>query len=346
MKKIWCGILLTLFLFSISSQASNRVVLAEMFTNTGCPPCGPADDTLDQIAEDYSARLAIIRYHTWWPSTSDPFYQANPSENTARINYYATNYTPRLLIDGTIDGQYLPEIWRNLIQQRTAVSSPLKINLSGTIDTSGLTGSITAEIIAVDSVDGISLKIRYAIIESEIYYPWPYGSPYHNQTFRDMFPSTVGVPISISMGDTVVNIENFSISSSWAIENCDIVVFVQDDGNKSVLQAAKIPVLSLTHIKENSRDFKFNSIFIHPNPSKASVEFSILLKNSMDVSLILYNSLGQRVYTLFDGYLREGIHHFRWDRRDSVGRKVSSGVYWLRIESIDSKITKKIILIR
>jgi len=346
MKRLGYGLFLFMLIFMGKLEASQRIVLAEMFTNTGCPPCAPADDTLDQIAEDLSARLAVIRYHTWWPSSSDPFYQANTSENIARINYYGTNYTPRLMIDGTIDGQYFPSTWRNLIQQRFNVESPLEINLSGTVDTSSLSGSITAQIIATGSVTGTNLKIRYAIVESDIYYPGPNGTLYHNQTFRDMFPDVNGVPITISLGDTITDTQSFSISDSWVIENCEIVVFVQDDPTRAILQGAKIPVLGLTNIKENSNIVALRLFSIYPNPSRGSVEFSFALNKSEKISLNLYNSIGQRIYTFYDGYTPEGIYKLKWNGRDSSGKEVGAGVYWLRLESENLSITRKIILLR
>jgi hypothetical protein len=343
MKRFGVVILFMLIFFG-KSEASQRMVLAEMFTNTGCPPCGPADDTLDQIAEDFTARLAVIRYHTWWPSSQDPFYQANIPENSARISYYGTNYTPRLIIDGTVDGQYFPQTWRSLIQQRFNVDSPLEIDLSGTIDTVGRTGSITAQIIATGSVSGTSLRIRYAIIESELYYPW-YGPPYHNQTFRDMFPDVGGIPLTISLGDTVTDVEEFTLSDTWVIENCEIVVFVQDDGTRSILQAAKIPVLDLTGVEESSGDLSLHLTPPLPNPTRGSIEFSITLKASERVNLSIYNSAGRRVYTLHEGYLPQGTHRIKWNGRDNMGRKVRSGVYWLRVESESLKVTEKIIIL-
>jgi hypothetical protein len=252
-------ILAVVIIFTYSTlQGSQRVVVAEMFTNVGCPPCGPADDTLDNIAEDFSSGLAVIRYHTWWPDPSDPFYQANPSENSARINYYGTSYTPRLMIDGSIDGQYTPQTWRTLIQQRMSVSSPLEINLVGGFDLNDLKGNIVAEITGTGPVYGSNLKIRYVIIESGIYYPWPYGSPYHNQTMRDFFPTVTGVPISISQGSTVVDTQDFVLSSNWEFSNCEIVVFVQNDITREILQGAKIPLSELYICGDTNGDHIIN----------------------------------------------------------------------------------------
>ncbi|KPL08331.1 hypothetical protein AMJ71_08440 [candidate division TA06 bacterium SM1_40] len=77
-------VVLSLFAVATSSMAAQRIVLGELFTNTSCGPCRPANLKLDTLAIEHSATLALIRYHTWWPSSADPFYQANIIENTAR----------------------------------------------------------------------------------------------------------------------------------------------------------------------------------------------------------------------------------------------------------------------
>ncbi len=59
-----------------------------------------------------------------------------------------------------------------------------------------------------------------------------------------MFPSAGGVSVSMSLGDTIYETQNFTFDPSWNFINCIFVVFIQNDSNREVQQAAKwcIPV--------------------------------------------------------------------------------------------------------
>ena len=41
-----------------------------------------------------------------------------------------------------------------------------------------------------------------------------------------------------------------------------------------------------------------------------------------------------------------GAHTSRWDGRDDGGRPVASGVYFYRLETVDRRITRKLVVLR
>jgi len=45
----------------------------------------------------------MVAFHMYWPSSADPFYQANTTQNTERKTYYGVNATPTLKVDGVLD---------------------------------------------------------------------------------------------------------------------------------------------------------------------------------------------------------------------------------------------------
>ncbi len=222
---------------------AQRKVLAEMFTNTSCGPCGPANPALDAIYENHQDIMTVIRYHTWWPSSSDPFYQNNVTENTMRINYYDIPYTPDLMVDGLINATSDYSTWENWILIRSQVSSPVTIQLSVYYDSTSRSGWIRSVVHAETTADYTALKIRYALIENEVYYPAPNGEVYHNQAMRDMLPTAGGVPITLSAGETVVDTQEFTIDPNWDQNNCQIVVFVQEDISHQVHQSEVTDVM-------------------------------------------------------------------------------------------------------
>ncbi len=166
----------------------------------------------------------------------------------ARYNYYYNNYTPHLFMDGHHDLRSNTEIWANAINNESSVYSPLIIELSGSYNENERSGVLRVHILA-ESDPGLSnLKLRVALIESGINLLAPNGTIIHNQTFRDMFPSTAGQSFTINPGETRDFFVDYSVPSPIVVENSFLVAFVQSDQNREILQGAKSAINELAPI--------------------------------------------------------------------------------------------------
>jgi hypothetical protein len=67
----------------------------------------------------------------------------------------------------------------------------------------------------------------------------------------------------------------------------------------------------------------------YPNPFNPSTTIRFYLPSTAQVSLAIYNVLGQKVRTLLDRRIEAGKHQVVWDGRDGAGKPVSSGVYFV-----------------
>ncbi len=195
----------------------------------------------------YRDRLVLIRYHWYYPSTGDPYYQYNISENMARNNYYGNNYSPHLFLDGNIDAGYNTGQYGSRINTESNVSAPLDIEIEGDYDPAAHSGQLRITVAATAQISNTSLRLRIALIESNINWPAPNGTQWHHQTFRDMVPGTAGLPIAIQQGQIVQVDQSFSCPSALRSENCDIVVFVQSDSGHRILQGAKRSLTSMVY---------------------------------------------------------------------------------------------------
>ncbi len=77
-----------------------------------------------------------------------------------------------------------------------------------------------------------------------------------------------------------------------------------------------------------------NAFALHanfPNPFNPTTTISYDLERTGQVALEVYDTLGQRVTSLFSGSQAAGTHAFAWDGRDARGNVVSSGVYFYRL---------------
>ncbi len=64
-----------------------------------------------------------------------------------------------------------------------------------------------------------------------------------------------------------------------------------------------------------------------PNPFWPETTVRFVLPQSQPVTVDIFNLLGQRVVTLFDGVGREGENLLMWDGRDRTGGEMPAGVY-------------------
>ena len=79
----------------------------------------------------------------------------------------------------------------------------------------------------------------------------------------------------------------------------------------------------------------------YPNPFNPSVAIPLdLATDATQVSLTVYDVLGQQVREVWDGPLATGSHQFVWDGRDEEGKAVAAGVYVYKV-AVDGRVEAK-----
>ena len=93
------------------------------------------------------------------------------------------------------------------------------------------------------------------------------------------------------------------------------------------------------------KDFALNQNY--PNPFNPSTLISYDLNKSMtNVSLKIYNLLGQEVKTLVDGPQDAGFYRVEWDSTDDSGHQMATGVYFYRLQAGAQTQTRKMVLLK
>ncbi|MBN1352144.1 FG-GAP repeat protein [candidate division KSB1 bacterium] len=99
-----------------------------------------------------------------------------------------------------------------------------------------------------------------------------------------------------------------------------------------------------SHVAQKVEDF---SLFQnYPNPFNPSTTIAFKLPETEKVTLKVYNVFGQLVCTLLDQQMSSGLHKIAWNGLDSRNLKVTSGVYFYRLETSNHVQTKKMILVK
>jgi thiol-disulfide isomerase/thioredoxin len=253
-----------------SEKRSDRVVLAEVFTGSGCPPCVGADLAFDAASERYSRKdLAVLMYHQHIPRP-DPM---TTLETTARFKFYDGRGVPTYIIDGKnmewgggdrdntneVYKHFDPEVEREL---DTAAEAHVSVGAS-------LAGSKVKVMTMVKGVKSESkdLKVQVVLAEKQLTYSGENGVRFHPMVVRAMggpkaegfdlheedatFEQAFGLDsISSAIKDHLDDYEakghrgeSFKFTEKKyeiAHSNLVVVVFVQDSKTKHVLQAGFI----------------------------------------------------------------------------------------------------------
>jgi thiol-disulfide isomerase/thioredoxin len=252
-----------------TAERSDRLVLAEVFTGSGCGPCVGADLAFDAAMERYSRKdFAVVMYHQHVPRP-DPM--SNP-DTQARSKYYAVGGVPTYFIDGgsvKYSGAYREgtknvfEHIQPLIEKELETPAEEKIDVN--TSAAGNSVKVTAAVAAVKS-ESKDLKIHILLVEKELTYSGENGIRFHPMVVRAMggkdddgFPLKPNAPASVEQvwdldqvsAGLKAHLDDYEakghrgssfkfIEKKYRIDrgNLAVVVFVQDAKNKHILQAA------------------------------------------------------------------------------------------------------------
>lgn len=86
-------------------------------------------------------------------------------------------------------------------------------------------------------------------------------------------------------------------------------------------------------------------LYNYPNPFTSETTIEYILAREDEVVLEIYDITGQKVRTLANTIMPEGLHMIVWDGKNDDAQSVLSGIYFCRIILGDNSQTKKIVLL-
>ncbi|MBP7461611.1 MAG: T9SS type A sorting domain-containing protein [Candidatus Delongbacteria bacterium] len=129
---------------------------------------------------------------------------------------------------------------------------------------------------------------------------------------------------------------------------CDFVNMMEtafeDNHNIPVADECISPLPKNSHQNETvSLNLTINS---YPNPSNGQVNIVFNNQKAGMINANIYNIMGEKVKDLFESYYDSGSHSLTWDCKDHYGNSIKSGIYFLRVNTDEGCIVKRILVIR
>jgi hypothetical protein len=108
-------------------------------------------------------------------------------------------------------------------------------------------------------------------------------------------------------------------------------------------------VIGTTNAVENQAGSSPPSSFVleqnRPNPFRVHTQIAYQIPQRAQISLVIYNLLGNKIRVLKDGATPAGRFEAVWDGTNELGKRVAPGVYFYRLEAGKLLEVKKMIVL-
>ena len=136
-----------------------------------------------------------------------------------------------------------------------------------------------------------------------------------------------------------IDVANPTVASYWGSINPLFYDAWDYDSN--------MPSLGIDENENGLSPNRFSLSANYPNPFNPTTNFSFTLPHGAEVSVNIYNLLGEKVATVHNGYAKPGNYKANWNGKDMMGRNVPSGVYIYELDAgAYFKQSKKITLLK
>ncbi len=125
----------------------------------------------------------------------------------------------------------------------------------------------------------------------------------------------------------------FSGSGYEAVSMASTTAMGSNDEITDVKEAVNIPE-------------KFSLSQNYPNPFNARTVINFAIPKAGHVTLDIFNILGQKVATLYNGDHEAGYMSLVWNATDNAGNDVASGLYFYRVTAGSEQITKRMLMLK
>lgn len=349
MKRILtlCGLFLLVGGMALTAQDYDRVTLVEDFSSVTCVNCPQASAIVNAIVEENKGKVVAIQYHLDIPGRNDPFYAQNKPHQDARETYYGGfNALPQVFVDGiSVAGTNEAEV-RGEVSGQQSSKSPVQVKVTQTMEGGSIKVEVTVEgadnLVSGNRLYAVAVE-KYVERTREYFTDTAKSRSYYNETeFHDLF-RTFASPVNgeeLSGDATQMFSYTVPMGERWEPTEMYVIAWVQDEFNLEVAQAG-FSTPSKNSVGRENRVEGYEILSVSPNPASDDVTVSLRIAERENVTVGLYNALGQKVRTVEKGIIEAGDH--------TVGLETGelpNGTYHLRVEAGVYTATRALQIVR
>jgi hypothetical protein len=119
---------------------------------------------------------------------------------------------------------------------------------------------------------------------------------------------------------------------------------IQQTENKNIIRTSNSQESSSTY--SNTIPANFHLSQNYPNPFNSGTSINYQLPEDSQVSIIIYNGMGQEIKTLVNEHKPAAYYNINWNGQDNLGNPVVSGVYLYKIHAGNYFCCKKMIIMK
>lgn len=354
MKKMFLPlfIIAAVFVFRADLYAQSNNVLLEFSTGTWCQWCPCGDNAVENILQNFPNTM-VLAYHGG--GGGDPFQSFNGNSILSLLGIGSAYPTG---VVGRRTGVIGWNVWNNpVVNQSYTVQPSVSYSVTKTYNPSTRQLQVTANVTSLRQID-TNTNINFVITEDGVVYSqinngvcttWT-GSYTHKWIVRNMVNGATGEALSTgSWAANTVKTASWTttLDNSWVDANCNVNVFVYfATGNLSsdsyIQQTYKQAIIpSGINSQNNKIPMNYSLSQNYPNPFNPSTNIKFAIPKEGNVSLKVYDMLGNVVTTFVDGYMKAGTYNAEFD-----GSNFASGIYFYQLNANGFSETKKMSLIK
>jgi hypothetical protein len=156
--------------------------------------------------------------------------------------------------------------------------------------------------------------------------------------------STAGEIVTTTISDDN-GVSWFYFDSTFTISNFKLAISAMNY-KPIIFEIAAPPFPTDVSELTINKDLKFGLNPAYPNPFNPATNIEFTTTRNSHVSLFVFNTLGQQIRTIVDGFLEPGEHKKIWDGRDDFGNQSTNGLYFFKLKTDEGKRLGSCILLK
>lgn len=350
----------------VGTDPTYRNVVLEDFTGIHCGFCPDGHDKAKDLIDAYPGQVIVIAVHAGGYAAVDTS-KGHPDYRTPFGSDLDNLADPAGYPAGTVNRRVFPGKeqkpgktamgrgnWISAANEVLAEMSPANVGARAFINKS--TRELTVEVEVYNTEEAASTsRINVAVLQDKMYgYQVDYGP--HGTWYDDYEQNNVlRHLITGQWGEAMTNTAKGSVESKTytytipeeyfglikdykgleaVLEDMNVAVFMTDDMTGAIVTGTEVG-MNPVGIAESDN---FNKVAVYPNPATNAATLKIGLNKTANVNVEVFNILGEKVDTPFDGVVNGGL----FSRINLNTSNYASGIYIINVKSGDAVKTIKL----